>query len=170
PGDKSATWKAMAKVLDASLGRAADAQSVLIRALAETPEDASLYAEIDRLAAVSGGYGRYADALEERAVGIFDAAIAQDLWRRLGKIAEVELNDDRRAIAAYAKAIEQAGDDPQILEALDRLYARTNDHRHLAEVLERRVAAVHEAKEQAELYYRLARLQIDEFQERHLGL
>jgi len=75
PADKSSTLKAMAKVLDESLGRASDAQSVLIRALAETPEDGDLYAEIDRLAAASGGYGRYADALEERATSIFDATM-----------------------------------------------------------------------------------------------
>jgi tetratricopeptide (TPR) repeat protein len=170
PADKSTTLKAIAKVLDASLARAADAQSVLMRALAETPEDAELYTEIDRLAAASGGYGRYADALEERAAAIFDAAVAQDLWRRLGKIAESELKDDERAITAYAKASEQAGDDPDILEALDRLYARTGEHRHLAEVLERRITTVHDPKQQAELFYRLAKLQIDEFEERHLGL
>jgi tetratricopeptide (TPR) repeat protein len=170
PADKSLTLKAMAQVLDGSLGRAADAQSVSIRALAETPEDAELYAEINRLAAASGGYGRYADALEERASAIFDAAVAQDLWRRLGRIAEIELQDDRRAINAYAKAGEQAGDDPDILEALDRLYARTGDHRRLSEVLERRVASVEDAKQQAELYYRLAKLQIDEFHERSQGL
>ena len=51
-----------------------------------------------RLAAASGGYPRYADALEDRAAATFDGAIAQDLWRRLGKIAETELLDDARAI------------------------------------------------------------------------
>ena len=71
----------------------------------------------------------YADALEERAAAIFDAAVAQDLWRRLGTVAETELKDDRRAISAYAKAGEQAGDDAEILAALDRLYERTKDYR-----------------------------------------
>ncbi len=78
--------------------------------------------------------------------------------------------DDKRAIVAYTKASEQAGDDPEILEALDRLHARTGQHRELAEVLERRVTVVKDAKEQAELFYRLAKLQIEEFQERQLGL
>src|SRR5439155_11849294 len=112
PADKSATLKAMAKVLDASLGRAADAQSVLIRALAETPEDASLYAEIDRLAGVSGGYGGYADALSYAGGASLGPALTHEGWRRRGKIAEVGLKDDRRAIAAYAKTIEEAGADP----------------------------------------------------------
>jgi len=170
PSERSSTLKAIAKVLDGSLGRPADAQSVLTRALVETPEDTDLYLEIDRLAAASGGYGRYADELEGRASAIFDAPVAQDLWRRLGKIAEDHLKDDKRAINAYAKAGEHAGDEPEILEALDRLYARTGAHRELADILERRVAVVQDAKKQAELFYRLAKLQIDEFQERSQGL
>jgi len=113
PIDRAATLKAIAKVLDSDLTRPAGAEGVLLRALAETPEDPELYQEIDRLAAISGGYDRYADALEERASTLFDAAVSQDLLRKLGKIAETELKDDRRAIRAYAKASEQAGDDPR---------------------------------------------------------
>ncbi|HEX9296756.1 MAG TPA: hypothetical protein VF881_13015, partial [Polyangiaceae bacterium] len=170
PIDRTATLKTIADVLDRSLGRPADAQTILMRALAEAPEDTQLYSEIERLSAASGGYDRYADALEERAGAIFDAAVAQDLWRRLGKIAENELEDDRRAIAAYAKASEQVGDDAEILAALDRLYERTREHRALAEVLDRRVAVESDAKRQAELFHRLAKLQIEEFQERSQGL
>ena len=95
--------------------------------LVETPEDPALYGEIERLAAISGGYGRYADVLEERAAAIFDAAVAQDLWRRLGTWPRASSKDDRRAISAYVKASEQAGDDAEILAALDRLYERTKD-------------------------------------------
>ena len=135
--DCAATLKAIAQVLDASLGRPSDAESVLLRAIVETPEDSALYGEIERLAAISGGYRRYADVLEERAATIFDAAVAQDLWRRLGHVAETELKDDRRAIGAYAKASEQAGDDAEILAALDRLYERTKDYRALANIIER---------------------------------
>jgi tetratricopeptide (TPR) repeat protein len=169
PADRAGTFKAMAKVLD-GLGRAGDAQTVLMRALAETPEDAELYGEIDRLAAASRGYDRFADALEERAGAIFDAAIAQDLWRRLGKIAENELGDNQRAINAYVKAGEQAGEDAEILAALDRLYEKAKDFRALAEILERRVQATSDARVQGELFYRLAKLQIGEFEERAQGL
>src|SRR6185295_4273406 len=43
-------------------------------------------------------------------------------------------------------------------------------HRELADILERRVTVVQDAKRQAEVFYRLAKLQIDEFQERSQGL
>jgi tetratricopeptide (TPR) repeat protein len=170
PFDRAATLKAIAKVVDGSLGRPGDAEDVLLRALSETADDPDLYREIDRLAAVAQGYARYADVLEERASAIFDGAVSQDLLRRLGKIAELELKDDRRAIRAYAKANEQAGDDPEILASLDRLYERTKDYRSLLDVLERRVTVEPEAKKQAELLYRQAHLQIQEYDERSPGL
>ena len=170
PADKATTLKSIARVLDGSLERPADAQTVLMRALAEIPGDQELYPEIERLAALSGGYGRYADSLEDRAQGIFDASVAQDLWRRLGVTAETHLKDDRRAIQAYVKAGEQMGDDPEILASLDRLYERTRDFRALADIIERRVGVVPDVKQQAVLFHRLAQLQIGEFQERSLGL
>jgi tetratricopeptide (TPR) repeat protein len=170
PFDRTSTFKAMAKVLDSELGRSREAEEVLLRALAETPEDQELYREIDRLAAAAHGYDRYADVLEERASAIFDGAVAQDLLRRLGKIAETELKDDKRAIRAYARAGEQAGDDAEILAALDRLYERTKNHRALMETLERRVTVEPDARKQAELFYRQAQIQIDEYDERQQGL
>jgi len=170
PVHRAATLKSMAHVLDAELKRPAQAQGVLMRALADVPDDRALHVAIDRLAGSSDGYSRYADVLEERASATFDAAISHDLWHRLGKIAEDELKDDRRAIRAYVKASDQGGDDADILAALDRLYLRTGNMRALAETLERRVAMESDAEQQSELFYRLAQLQLLAFQERSLGL
>jgi tetratricopeptide (TPR) repeat protein len=126
--------------------------------------------EIERLAAASGGFSRYADALQERASSIFDAVVAQEIWKRLGRIAEQQLKDDHRAIAAYVKAGEQAGEQPDILAALDRLYARVGDAKALSEILERRTVVEPDAKQQAELFYRLAKLQVSDFGKKQLGL
>jgi len=117
-----------------------------------------------------GGYSRYCDKLAERAGAIFDATVAKDLYLRLGRIAEEKLKDDRRSVEAYAKAVEQAGDEPALLEALDRLYSRLGDQKALAEVLERRVAAISNEREQATFYHRLATIQIESFGEKSQGL
>jgi golgin subfamily B member 1 len=170
PTERAQTLRSIARVLDLSLSKPAEAQDVLTRALAETPEDEQLYTEIERLAAASGGFSRYADALEERASSIFDAVVAQEIWKRLGRIAEQQLEDDRRAIAAYVKAGEQAGEQPDILAALDRLYLRVGDAKALSEILERRTVVEPDAKQQAELFYRLAKLQVSESGKKQLGL
>jgi tetratricopeptide (TPR) repeat protein len=172
PADRAKTLRAMAEVLETALGDADRAQSALLRALAEEPQDAALHADIERLAARAGaeGWKRYADALQERAVAVFDAVAGADLFVRLGKVSEEKLDDAGRAAKAYVSAAERMGDDPVVLGALDRLFARLGDTRALADVLERRIAVEAQAGVQADLLHRLASLQIDEFKEKSQGL
>jgi tetratricopeptide (TPR) repeat protein len=168
--DRSQTLRALSVVLEQNLGKPAEAEDALLRALNETPEDPSLFDEIERLAAACDGWRRYADVLEERASTTFDALVARSLWTRLGRVAEERLRDESRAIGALNRAIEQAGDDAEVLASLDRLYSRTGDQRSLADVLERRVEAEHDPRVQADLLHRLAMLQIGEFSDRAQGL
>jgi tetratricopeptide (TPR) repeat protein len=171
PGARAATLRAIADVLDQKLQKPAQAESALLRAIAEQPEDAELHGEVERLAeASSGGWARYADALGERAQATFDVTLARDLYTRLGKIAETKLHDEKRSVQAYTRAVEQVGDEPDLLEALDRLYARIGDAQALADVLERRVAVVDSPSDQATLHYRLAVLFITEFKDASRGL
>jgi golgin subfamily B member 1 len=172
PADRATTLRAMARVAETALGDGDRAQSALLRALAEEPQDAALHDDIERLATSAGtsGWKRYADALQERAVAIFDANVAADLFVRLGRASELELDDPARAARAYVSAAERMGDDPAVLGALDRLFGRLGDTRALADVLERRIAVEAQAAVQADLLHRLASLQIDEFKEKSQGL
>ena len=151
--------------METRLGRNSEALTALLRALAERPENPQLHRELERLAEAANGFERYADALSERASATFDPDIAKDLYVRLGRICEERLRDDRRAVSAYARALEQAGDLPELLEPLDRLYGRLGDHGALSDVLERRVVVESSDTQRAELYHRLALLQMNEFKE-----
>lgn len=166
---RTQTLRAIAAILDEKLQRPGDAETALLRALEDSPDDAELHAEIVSLAERSDGFERYADALAQRGAANFDAVVARDLYVRLGRVAEERLKDDRRAVEAYKKAVEHAGDEPELLEALDRLHERLGDTDALAEVLERRVEIAAEG-EVAELYYRLAVLQIESARDPALGL
>lgn len=167
--DRAKTLRAIARVEDEGRSRPIHAEEALLRALEDTPDDVSLHEEIERLAD-RNGYDRYADALAARAGAIFDATIAKDLYLRLGRIAEEKLKNDRRSVEAYAKAVEHAGDTPELLEALDRLYARLGEMKSLADVLERRVTVVTNEREQADLFHRLAVIQIETFGDKAAGL
>ncbi len=170
--DRARTLRALSEVYETAIQDVERAQAALLRALAEEPHDATLHADIERLAVRWGseGWQRYADALQERAGAIFDANVAADLYTRLGKVSEERLDDPARAVKAYVAAAERTGDDPGILAALDRLNLRLGDTRGLAEVLERRIAVEASAAVQTELMYRLATLQIEAFGERSQGL
>lgn len=170
PSARGATLRSIAEVLEQKLGRSTDAESALLRAVSEQPDSESLHTDIERLAASTSGWGRYADALTERAQATFDAALARDLFTRLGRVSEQHLDDAPRAIEAYKKAIEQVGDQPELLEALDRLYDRVGDAQALSDVLERRISVVTDPKGQADLHYRQAALFIKEFNDHSRGL
>ena len=170
PSQRMQTLREIAEVLETKLGKQPAAEEALLRALSERPEAPELHGEIERLAQATGGWARYADTLGERAQSIFDPEVAQDLFVRLGRVAEEQLKNDQRAVEAYSRAVEQAGDQPELLVALDRLYTRLDDKQKVAEILERRVTAEHADQMQAELYFRLALLQIDSFKEPARGL
>ncbi len=172
PEARGATLRALAAVCEDHLSEPKRALGALLRALAEEPTRAELHAQLERLAAQAGdgAWRAYADALGERAAAVFDVAITTDLFVRLGRISEEQLKDDARAAKAYAQAVEQAGDAPATLSALDRLYGRLGETRALADVLERRIGLETAAPVQADLYHRLAVLQIAEFGEKQQGL
>ena len=170
-GDRARTLRALAEVAEVSLNDLNRAEAALLRALAEEPQDVGLHAEIERIAERTGqaGWQRYADVLSERSAGIFDANVAADLFVRLGRISEDKLDDPAKAAQAYVSAAERMGDDPAVLAALDRLFSRLGDTRALGDVLERRIALEKEATAQADLWHRLASLQIGEFGVRSQG-
>jgi len=170
PAQRMQTLREIAEVLETKLSKQPAAEEALLRALSERPEAPELHTEIERLAQATGGWARYADTLGERAQSIFDPEVAQDLFVRLGRVAEERLSNDQRAVEAYSRAVEQAGDQPELLVALDRLFTRLGDKEKVAEVLERRVAVEHAEQVQADLYFRLALLQIDSFKEPARGL
>jgi golgin subfamily B member 1 len=172
PHERAATRKQIASVCETSLGDVARAEASLHAALTDAPEDAELHAEIERLAALLGreAWQRYVDVLGERAASIFDAKVTADLFLRLGRVAETELQDLPRAAAAYARGAESGGDTAAVLTALERVYGALDDASALVDVLERRIAITAEPAEQAELYHRLASLQLGPIGDKAQGL
>ncbi|HEY8073873.1 MAG TPA: hypothetical protein VIF62_07185, partial [Labilithrix sp.] len=172
PHDRAATLRQIAEVAESRLADRARAEQALLRALAEQPDDVALHAEIERVADQLGknGWTQYADALAEKAAAIFDAKVTADLFGRLGRIAETKLDDLARAAEAYARAAEQGGDTPEVLGALERIHAGLKDTRALVDVLERRIQIEPAADAQADLYHRLASLQIDALGDKAQGL
>ncbi len=163
PQDRADTLRQVASVLEKQLHKPSDAQSALLRSLAEQPDSAELHADIERLARLCDGFRDYADALTERAQATFDADLARFLYATLGRISEQELGDPAAAIAAYEEAVRQAGDQPELLQALDRLYDKTKNYESLVEILERRASIADTEYEQAELCYRMAIIQREQF-------
>lgn len=173
PAERAQALGTAAEVLDADLSRPADAEAALLRAIEETPDDASLHDRAVAVATKTQSFTRYADVLEARAAAALDPVLGRDLHVRHGVIAEERLEDHARAARAYAKAVDQAGDEPDLLASLDRLYVRLGDDKALADIVERRVAVSGDgeaAPKKADLLHRLAVLQLEKFKEEGAAL
>ena len=172
PADRTRTLRAMAEVAESSLGDPERAQSALLRALAEEPQDGACTrtSNASRTRAGREGWQRYADALQERADAIFDANVAADLFVRLGKVSEEKLDDPSRASKAYLSAVERMGDDPGVLASARPTLRASRRH----ESSGRRARAPHRGRGRGERaggpLHRLASLQIGEFGEKSQGL
>jgi golgin subfamily B member 1 len=164
PLERATTLRTIAKVAEESLSDLARAQGALLRALADQPQDADLHTDVERVSGLLGrdGFARYAEALGERSASIFDAKVTAELFMRLGKVAEAHLSDLAKAAEAFSRAAEQGGDAETVLVALERVHAALGDTRALVDVLERRIAIESDGAAQADLYHRLASLQIGE--------
>jgi golgin subfamily B member 1 len=165
PTTRANTLRAIADVYQTQISDKPAALNALLRAMSDVPEDESLHAEIETLAKALVDYQAYANALAERAKSTFDADVGKGLLARLGRVSRDELKDPKRAIGAYSRAVELVGDEPDLLEALDGLYVQTENWPALAEVLERRTLSSESDEERAQLYARLAQVQLERFNE-----
>lgn len=152
--------------LHASLGRTEEALGSRLSALAYDPGNAALHESTVAVAAALGAISRYAeelDRLARRAKEAGDAALAADLYLRLGALRESELGDAGAAASAYAAAEETGERLLESVRALDRLYGALGDAAGQARVLRKLVDANVEASEmaeQTEALYRLAQLEL----------
>src|SRR5690606_29805434 len=147
--------RAIADVHSRQLDDKPAALNDLLRAMAETPDDAELHGDIEVLSEECREWHSYANALSERAQTTFDADVARDLLARLGRVCRDKLQDLERAVEAYTRAVEQVGDEPELLLDLDGLYEQLENWHRLRDIIERRTLVADSDEQRAELYARL---------------
>ncbi|MFU8804187.1 MAG: tetratricopeptide repeat protein, partial [Bradymonadaceae bacterium] len=128
-------------------------------ALFEKPDDEQVMSEIERLAGAILDWGMAAGYLAEalESPSITDDA-AMNLWSRLARILDVELESYDDAEMAYHKSLEYDPGHLVALEALDRIYESQARWSDLAKIIGDRIAGTYDEIEVVDLSYRLAEL------------
>ncbi len=167
--DAAAAARALAELADVlanRLGKPERALSMRLRAVAMDPRSAAGHEAALALARSVGEVRRYVDdagALVAPAISGGDVPLACALLARLGAVAERDLGDDRRAAAAYERAVELGHRAPDLLRALDGVYGRLGDSEKQARVLSLYVEAQTReggASAASDATYRLAALRL----------
>ncbi len=145
----------LVEVHEVSRGDVDAAFSVWSRALAETPEDAEIQLELERLAAARGSWEDLTELYEARLADIVDAELEYAYATKLANLYEEALGDLDRAAEKYRRALDVASDEREPLAALDRIFDRAAKYDELAEILAREAEAVLDEAAQAEFLFRL---------------
>ncbi len=126
----------------------------LVQNLEERPGHAATVEGLVRVLSSQHRWEELASILTTQASRL-DGPAAAPLWHRAAEIAEHELGDVDRALAAYRRVVELSAT-PGALDALGRIHASRGDHAMASYWLERRLSIATEA-EHTELSLALAR-------------
>ena len=155
----------IADLLERALGRPAEAFEAHLRAVREEAPSVAAIEAAQRLAVQLGKWGELYEALGVKAKATSDAQAGGALWMLAGAIAESQIDDVERAVAAYRAALETGVAEAESLEALDRLYTRLERWDELVDVLERKLAAAYDPGEQSRIELRIGRLRLERYRD-----
>ena len=136
------------------IGNAHAAFDAYARALRDDSGNNLTLGHIERLAVITGTWEPLAELYGAEAAKSMDVPRQVDLYTRLARVYEQELNDVPKAIATLRKLLEVEFDNKPAVLALDRLYSATAAWPDLvdilAEILRRRIEVVQDTDDQLE--------------------
>ena len=145
------------------LDRPDDAIYHLRRALDIDPDRVEIFETLEKLYRQIEAWPELADILEERIDLAVDVDVEINLWRNLGELYELRLDDLESAIDAYRSILEIDDTDLPALESLESIYEREERWEDLIDILERKADTSY-GDEEIEI-----RRRIGSVWERHVG-
>ncbi|MDD5308374.1 MAG: hypothetical protein PHU25_13720 [Deltaproteobacteria bacterium] len=103
--------------------------------LQRVPDHAEALAALETLLKNLGRFEDLLPVMKQRAEGMYDFAAKKEILVSMARIAETELGDPRRAMAAYRQVLEMDEADVDALDALAALTESTGDYKALASYL-----------------------------------
>ena len=140
------------------IGNAHAAFDAYARALRDDSGNQLTLGHIERLAEITGTWEPLAQLYGTEATKSLDVPRQVDLYTRLARVYEQELNDVPKAIATLRKLLEVEFDNKPAVLALDRLYSATAAWPDLVDILRREIQLADNDAEVANLQFRLGQV------------
>lgn len=152
PARRAPVHARLGALLRAHFGDLEGARAEYEAVLELTPDDPEA---VDALLSIAKAEGHWVDAhaLATRAASLAeDARVRARRWVEAGQIAETQLGDDRRAIDAYAQALDADEEDLVTRARLGELYAARGEHAAAAPHLQAAAEGLSDPERAAELF------------------
>ena len=137
------------------LDRPDDAIYHMRMALDVDPDRVEIFERLEGLYREIEAWPELADVLEERIELSADPDVEIDLWRNLGELYELQLEDLESAIDAYWNILDIDDADLLAIESLERIYESEERWRDLIDILERKAETSY-GEEEIEIRRRIA--------------
>jgi tetratricopeptide (TPR) repeat protein len=161
-GSRVALLTRIAELQESKLHDADAAFKALAQAVLADPSDASIRAELARLARIRGSDAEHADVLERAIANVDETYLRSELLLELARLLDEQVGDPDAAERTYLRLIDTDRDNPEVVlpasRALERLHLAKGDHAALAEDLRRQIKLDDNPAEQRQLLVRLAML------------
>ncbi|MGE5186228.1 MAG: tetratricopeptide repeat protein, partial [Acidobacteriota bacterium] len=145
----------IAQLNEQMIGNAHSAFDAFARALRDDSGNELTLGHIERLAEITGSWEPLAELYGSEAGKSLDVPRQVDLYSRLARVYEQELNDVGKAIATYRKILDVEFDNKPAVLALDGLYTSTGQWPELTEILRREIQLAEGDEQVADLQFRL---------------
>ncbi|HJX53704.1 MAG TPA: hypothetical protein VJ801_13135 [Polyangia bacterium] len=160
PVQRLATLAEMARVAEQELHDAEAAFATWARALAEDAGDATVRAELERLAGAQGAFPELAKIYEERLKDTYDTKVQHWLASRLAALYEQSLANPARAVELWREVAGLPGGEAEALGHLESLLRGLGRYSELEEVLARQADIAMHAPTQADSLAALGELRL----------
>ena len=159
-------WKKLARIRNEQLEDFDGALTAYQEVLNYEPDDLDALAALKELYAMKQDFHRLIEVLEREADLRDNIEIKIENLLRVAEIKEVRLNDVDGAILAYHDAFEIDSTCVDALLSLEQLYRQQKNPYELQRVFESLIIAKTDSNDQLNTYNKLARLQLDELNDR----
>jgi len=158
PEERREVLHRMAEIEESLLERPEKAIGLFREVLDLDDTDQRALSGLERLYERQENWQELIEILRRRAVGEESTDMRRDIYLRVARLFEEQLEDAEEAIAAYNQVNDEVGADREALGALARLYRSAERWRDLLDVYEAEEPLISEQQERADMLFRMGDL------------
>lgn len=161
PERKEELLHQIAELYEIGGGSGDEAFESYARAFREEPSSSTTQAQLERLSRLLERWPNLVTLYDEVIGSVDDEDLKVGLLTKLARIYELELGDDRNAVATYNRILQVSPSHVESATAIQQIHERNADYPALVAILKRKSEMILDLNERKELLYKAAQIEED---------